>query len=80
MVALDGGEEVGDAVLRPVAPKDGQHLAPHVRLGDGAVDVRDDDLVVVVPQEDVGGDARGSLQRRRDRVLDLVLAAFVINN
>ena len=72
LVALDGGEVVGDARLRPVEAEHGQHVAPHVRLGDRAVDVRYDHLVRVGPQEDVGDDACRALQGRGHRVLDLV--------
>ncbi len=39
-VVLDLGEELRHAALSPVLADDGQNVAEHVRLGDGAVDVR----------------------------------------
>ena len=74
MVAVLGdlGEEAGHPRLGPVPAHDGQHVAEDVRLGDGAVDVADDDLVRVLPPVDVALAAGRALEGRRHRELSLV--------
>ena len=66
------GEERGHAGLGPVAADDGHDVAEDVRLGDGAVDVGDDDLVGGLPPVDVAVAAGGALVCRRHAELSLV--------
>ncbi len=71
-VADDLGEERGDAGLGPVLPDDGQDVAQDVRLGDGPVNVGDDQLVGGLPPVDVAAAAGGALVGGGDAELDLV--------
>lgn len=71
-IVLDLGEELRHSTLSPVLAQNGQQMAQHVRLGDGAVDVRHHDLVVVVPQEDVALAACGALVCSRHREQRLI--------
>ena len=66
------GEERGHSRLGPIATDDGHNVAEDVRLGDGAVDVGDDDLVGGLPPVDVAVAPRGALVRRRHAELRLV--------
>ena len=66
------GKERCHAGLGPVAADDGHDVAEDVRLGDGAVDVGDDDLVGGLPPVYVAVAPRGALVRRRHAELSLV--------
>ncbi len=77
-VVHDLSEEGGDAGLGPVTADDGQHVAEHVRLGDGAVDIGDYHLVGRLPPVDVAAAARGALVGGRHAELDLVHAGLQI--
>ncbi len=71
-VVDDLGEKRGDAGLGPVLPDDGEDVAQDVRLGDGPVDVGDDQLVGGLPPVDVAAAARGALVGGGDAELHLV--------
>lgn len=71
-VLFDLREELSHAQLGPVLAHHGQDMAQDVRLGDGAIDVRDDHLVVVLPAEQIALAARSALVGGGDTELDLV--------
>jgi hypothetical protein len=73
-VVLDLSEQLSHSGLRPVAANDRQDVAENVGLGDGAVDVGDDDLVGPLPEVEVAAAAGGALVSRRDAELNLVHA------
>ena len=77
-VVLDLGEELSDSGLSPIAANDRKDVTENVRLCDGAVDVRDDDLVGPLPEVEVAAAARGALVSRRHAELDLVHAGLQV--
>ena len=77
-VVFDLGEELSYSGLSPVATNDREDVAEDVRLGDGSVDVRDDDLVGPLPEVKMAAATGGALVSRRDAELDLVHAGFQI--
>ena len=52
-ISLNECEQVGHSRLCPVSTDDGQYVAQDIGFGNCAVDITDDDLVVVVPHVDV---------------------------
>ena len=64
--------QLGHPALRPVLADDGQYLAEHVWLGDGAVDVADHHPVVPLPPVDVGMATLRALVLRRHAERDRV--------
>ncbi|RUS88987.1 hypothetical protein EGW08_003234, partial [Elysia chlorotica] len=73
-VLVDAREQLGHARLGPVAPDDRQYLAQHVRPGGNRMRCLNDNLVVVVPQVNVGHAARGALVLRCHGEHHLVVA------
>ena len=71
-VVPDLGVELGHSRLGPVPAYHGQEVPEDIALGDGAVDVGYDDLVVVVPEVDVAPAPGGPLEGRGDTELHLV--------
>ncbi|GIX65254.1 DNA-directed RNA polymerase subunit I, putative [Babesia caballi] len=66
-VGTDLGEEVRNASVRPVTTEDGHDVTQGVGLGDGAVDVGNDDARVRGPEVEARVHALGALQGGIDR-------------
>lgn len=59
-------------MVGPVFTKLRKDLSEHIRLGDGAIDVGDDDFVIPVPQVDGALTAAGALVLRGDAECDII--------
>lgn len=58
-------EQLGHPRLRPIFTNDGQNVPQDVRLRDGPIDVRNNDLIVPLPLIQVTSAPGGPLVRRR---------------
>ena len=58
--------------MAPVKTEPWEYMAKSVRLGDSTIDIRNDDLRVIVPQEDLALQSRCTLQLALDNELDIV--------
>lgn len=68
--------ETSNALVCPVFPQLGQNVAQSIRLGDGAIYVRDDHLVIPIPQVDGGFATAGALVLGR-HTEDHIVSSFV---
>ena len=65
--------------MSPVLAKSGENLAKQVGLGDGAVDVRDDELGVVGEEEDAASDLLLALEASANSEADLVFTVLKVH-
>ena len=67
-------EEIADAGVGPIVAETWHDMTHYITTSDRAIDIRDDNLAPIVPQEDLARDLLLSLQTARYRKGDQVLA------
>jgi len=65
-------EKVSHAIVTPIVAKPRQDMPKHIRFGNGAIDVRNNNFGGIVPQEHFAFDSRYTLKLTLHRELDRI--------